>query len=99
MISATGIFISPKISWYQFLIRSKDKVVGKAVKYAENQKWEIDSMGVSTQRGTGTFWESKSGKVLNNFVTWQDIRCKKFSDEINGAFATKLIRISRFISE
>ena len=56
-------------------------------------------MGVSTQRGTGTFWEAKSGKVLNNFVTWQDIRCKEFVDEINGALATKIIRDSRFISD
>lgn len=56
-------------------------------------------MGVSTQRGTGTFWEAKSGKVLNNFVTWQDIRCKKFVDEINGALATKIIRVQRFIPD
>ena len=76
----------------------KDGVVGDAVKHAADQKWEIECMGVSTQRGTGTFWEVDSGKVLHNFVTWQDIRCKKFVDEINGALATKIIRFSRFNS-
>ena len=69
------------------------------MKYAKGKKWQIECMGVSTQRGTGTFWEAKSGKVLNNFVTWQDIRCKKFVDEINGALATKIIRVSRFITD
>ena len=90
--------------WLDFVtifysIQSKDFVVGEAVKYAKSKKWQIECMGVSTQRGTGTFWEAKSGKVLNNFVTWQDIRCKKFVDEINGALATKIIRVSRFITD
>ena len=90
--------------WLDFVtifysIQPKDSVVGEAVKYAKSKKWQIECMGVSTQRGTGTFWDAKSGKVLNNFVTWQDIRCKKFVDEINGALATKIIRISRFITD
>ena len=33
----------------------------------------------------GTFWDRKSGKMLHNFVTWQDVRCKDIVKEVNNS--------------
>ena len=48
--------------------------VKEAMDFAKENKFEVKNIGISTQRSTCTLWEAQSGKVLHNFVTWQDLR-------------------------
>jgi glycerol kinase len=61
-------------------------VTRRAVHWAKNENIKLECVGISLQRNTGTFWERKSGKILSNFITWQDVRCKDVVKEINTSY-------------
>jgi len=62
------------------------KVIKDAVEYAKQQNFKLEGIGMSLQRNTGTFWDRKSFKMCHNFITWQDVRCKRIVDSINSSY-------------
>ena len=61
------------------------EVVREVVTWAKDKNYDVRGLGISMQRNTGTFWCKNSFKLLSPFITWQDVRCKKVVDQINGS--------------
>ena len=61
-------------------------VIKEAVEYAKEKNFKLEGIGMSLQRNTGTFWDRKSFKIYHNFITWQDVRCKRIVDSINTSY-------------
>ena len=61
-------------------------VIKSAVDWAKEQKIKLEGIGMSLQRNTGTFWDRESFKLCHNFITWQDVRCKRIVDSINTSY-------------
>jgi len=67
-------------------------VVQSAVDWGSKNSIQLAGIGISLQRNTGTFWDRKSGKMLHNFVTWQDVRCKEIVKEVNNSISLRALR-------
>ena len=68
------------------------KSVKKAMDFAAENRFEVKNIGISTQRSTCTLWEAKSGKVLHNFVTWQDLRGTAKVKSVMQSFSFKSVQ-------
>ncbi|XP_070537674.1 glycerol kinase 5-like isoform X2 [Ptychodera flava] len=49
-------------------------------------------MGISTHRGSFTLWEKNGGKVLHNFITWQDTRASAYVDSVNKSLSYQVLK-------
>ncbi|XP_033182369.1 putative glycerol kinase 5 [Anabas testudineus] len=61
--------MDPEALWKSFIT-----VVKGAVQDAGVQMRQIEALGISTQRGTFTTWDRKTGVPFHNFISWQDQR-------------------------
>ncbi|AWP04365.1 putative glycerol kinase 5 [Scophthalmus maximus] len=61
--------MDPAAIWKGFIT-----VVKGAVQDAGVQMCQIQALGISTQRGTFTTWDRKTGVPFHNFISWQDLR-------------------------
>jgi glycerol kinase len=69
------------------------KQVIEEVINSKNLKAEnIDSIGITTQRGSFCLWDKNSGQVHSNIITWQDKRCAAYVEKKNKSFFMKIIR-------
>lgn len=69
-------------------------VIKNAVEYAKEKNFKLEGIGMSLQRNTGTFWDRKSFKIYHNFITWQDVRCKRIVDSINSSYRLMMLNKS-----
>ena len=79
--------IDPEKLW-----RTVRSTVKQAMDFANENKLEVKNIGISTQRSTCTLWEAKSGKVLHNFVTWQDLRGMAKVKSVMQSFSFKSVQ-------
>uniref|UniRef100_A0A7N8XL01 Glycerol kinase 5 n=1 Tax=Mastacembelus armatus TaxID=205130 RepID=A0A7N8XL01_9TELE len=61
--------MDPDELWKEFI-----SVVKGAVQDAGIQMHQVEALGISTQRGTFTTWDKKTGVPFHNFISWQDQR-------------------------
>lgn len=66
---------NPEMIWTTF----RDMVIKAINKPFIN----IDSIAITNQRSTFTFWDKKTGKPLINFINWQDIRAAQTARSMN----------------
>uniref|UniRef100_A0A3Q1F2I3 Glycerol kinase 5 n=1 Tax=Acanthochromis polyacanthus TaxID=80966 RepID=A0A3Q1F2I3_9TELE len=66
-------------------------VVKGAVQDAGVQMRQIEALGISTQRGTFTTWDRKTGVPFHNFISWQDQRTADLVKSWNRSCTMKAI--------
>ncbi|XP_077987506.1 glycerol kinase 5-like [Glandiceps talaboti] len=79
--------IDPDSLWLQFT-----QVVKDALTNAKLKASDISTMGISTHRASFTLWEKEDGKVLHNFITWQDTRSAAYVDSVNKSLSYGLVK-------
>lgn len=53
----------------------------------------IVGIGISTQRGSFTTWNSKDGRHYHNFITWKDLRADDLVKEWNSSIIMRILKI------
>ncbi|PBC34051.1 Putative glycerol kinase [Apis cerana cerana] len=53
----------------------------------------IVGIGISTQRGSFTTWNSKDGRHYHNFITWKDLRADNLVKEWNSSIIMKILKM------
>ncbi|XP_030607718.1 glycerol kinase 5 [Archocentrus centrarchus] len=78
--------MDPDELWKGFI-----SVVKGAVQDAGIQMHQIEALGISTQRGTFTTWDRRTGVPFHNFITWQDQRAADLVKSWNRSCTMKAI--------
>ncbi|XP_039999147.1 putative glycerol kinase 5 [Xiphias gladius] len=78
--------MDPDALWKGFIT-----VVKCAVQDAGVQMHQIEALGMSTQRGTFTTWDRKTGVPFHNFISWQDQRAADLVKSWNRSCIMKVI--------
>uniref|UniRef100_A0AAQ5Z0K6 Glycerol kinase 5 n=1 Tax=Amphiprion ocellaris TaxID=80972 RepID=A0AAQ5Z0K6_AMPOC len=78
--------MDPDDLWKGFI-----SVVKGAVQDAGVQMRQIEALGISTQRGTFTTWDRKTGVPFHNFISWQDQRTADLVKSWNRSCTMKAI--------
>uniref|UniRef100_A0A3B4U8V8 Glycerol kinase 5 n=1 Tax=Seriola dumerili TaxID=41447 RepID=A0A3B4U8V8_SERDU len=78
--------MEPDALWKGFIT-----VVKGAVQDAGLQMRQIEALGISTQRGTFTTWDRKTGVPFHNFISWQDQRAADLVKSWNRSCTMKAI--------
>uniref|UniRef100_A0A3Q3X6F1 Glycerol kinase 5 n=1 Tax=Mola mola TaxID=94237 RepID=A0A3Q3X6F1_MOLML len=76
-------------------------VVKGAVQDAGVQMHQIKALGISTQRGTFTTWDRRTGVPFHNFISWQDQRAADLVKSWNRSlmkFVYFLTRLKRSLA-
>ncbi|KAG7523583.1 glycerol kinase 5 [Solea senegalensis] len=79
--------MDPRELWNEFVT-----VVKGAVQDAGVYMHQIKALGISTQRGTFTTWDKKTGVPFHNFITWQDQRAADLVKSWNRSCTMNAIR-------
>ncbi|XP_032388421.1 glycerol kinase 5 [Etheostoma spectabile] len=79
--------MDPDAIWKGFVA-----VVKGAVQDAGVQMRQIDALGISTQRGTFTTWDRRTGVPFHNFISWQDQRAADLVKSWNSSCTIKAIK-------
>uniref|UniRef100_A0A8C9ZJI5 Glycerol kinase 5 n=1 Tax=Sander lucioperca TaxID=283035 RepID=A0A8C9ZJI5_SANLU len=79
--------MDPDAIWKGFVT-----VVKGAVQDAGVQMRQIDALGISTQRGTFTTWDRRTGVPFHNFISWQDRRAANLVKSWNSSCTMKAIK-------
>ncbi|KAK9538961.1 hypothetical protein VZT92_004099 [Zoarces viviparus] len=79
--------MDPDVIWEGFVT-----VVKGAVQDAGIQMRQIGALGISTQRGTFTTWDRKTGVPFHNFISWQDQRAADLVKSWNRSCTMKAIQ-------
>jgi glycerol kinase len=53
---------------------------------------DIDSLGITTQRGSFLLWNKSTGEPYTNIITWQDTRSAEFAKKTSKKFKFKAVR-------
>uniref|UniRef100_A0A4W6FI06 Glycerol kinase 5 n=1 Tax=Lates calcarifer TaxID=8187 RepID=A0A4W6FI06_LATCA len=77
--------MDPDALWKGFI-----DVVKGAVQDAGVQMRQIEALGISTQRGTFTTWDKKTGVPFHNFISWQDQRAADLVKSWNRSCTMKV---------
>uniref|UniRef100_A0A8C9ZKR7 Glycerol kinase 5 n=1 Tax=Sander lucioperca TaxID=283035 RepID=A0A8C9ZKR7_SANLU len=77
--------MDPDAIWKGFVT-----VVKGAVQDAGVQMRQIDALGISTQRGTFTTWDRRTGVPFHNFISWQDRRAANLVKSWNSSCTMKV---------
>jgi len=77
----------PKEIWDMSLKVMKEVIKSKNLT-AEN----IDSIAISTQRGSFLFWDKETGNPISNIITWQDKRSAAFAEKMSKKTLLRIIR-------
>lgn len=88
--------IYPQPGWvehdpHEIWERTQD-VIRNAVQQAEIIPTQIQAIGISNQRETTVFWDSRTGNVFGNAIVWQDTRTKQICDELAAPDGIDLFR-------
>ncbi|XP_034558266.1 putative glycerol kinase 5 [Notolabrus celidotus] len=78
--------MDPDALWEGFIT-----VVTGAVQDAGVQMRQIEALSISTQRGTFTTWDRKTGVPFHNFISWQDQRAADLARSWNRSCTMKVI--------
>ncbi|XP_054480886.1 putative glycerol kinase 5 [Anoplopoma fimbria] len=78
--------MDPDAIWEGFI-----SVIKGAVQDAGVQMRQIDAIGISTQRGTFTTWDRKTGVPFHNFISWQDQRAADLVKSWNSSCTMKAV--------
>uniref|UniRef100_H2RP92 Glycerol kinase 5 n=1 Tax=Takifugu rubripes TaxID=31033 RepID=H2RP92_TAKRU len=78
--------MNPDAIWNGFI-----RVVKGAVQDAGIQMHQIEALGISTQRGTFTTWDRKTGVPFHNLISWQDQRAAELVKAWNRSCTLKVI--------
>ncbi|CAK6952270.1 putative glycerol kinase 5 [Scomber scombrus] len=78
--------MDPDALWKGFIT-----VVKGAVQDTGVQMRQIEALGISTQRGTFTTWDRKTGEPFHNFISWQDQRAADLVKSWNRSWTMKAI--------
>ncbi|XP_014212475.1 putative glycerol kinase 5 [Copidosoma floridanum] len=54
---------------------------------------KIETLGISTQRGSIITWDPESGKHFHNFITWKDLRADSLVKEWDASLAMRGLRL------
>ena len=68
------------------------KVMRGSVAEAGVTPGDLSAVGISSQRGTFTTWNRRTGKHYHNFVTWKDVRADSLVKDWNNGVSMKLLR-------
>ncbi|XP_031710490.1 glycerol kinase 5 isoform X3 [Anarrhichthys ocellatus] len=79
--------MDPDAIWEGFIT-----VVKGAVRDAGIQMRQIGALGISTQRGTFTTWDRKTGVPFHNFISWQDQRAADLVKSWNRSCTMKVLQ-------
>ncbi|KAI3375142.1 hypothetical protein L3Q82_021652 [Scortum barcoo] len=79
--------MDPDAIWKGFI-----SVVKGAVQDAGAQMRQMEALGISTQRGTFTTWDRKTGDPFHNFISWQDQRAADLVKSWNTSCTMKAMR-------
>ncbi|XP_019733461.1 glycerol kinase 5 isoform X2 [Hippocampus comes] len=77
--------LDPEALWKSFIF-----VVKGAVKDAGVQMYQMEALGISTQRATFTTWD-RTGVPFHNFISWQDQRAADLVTSWNRSCTLKAI--------
>uniref|UniRef100_A0A7N8WXW3 Glycerol kinase 5 n=1 Tax=Mastacembelus armatus TaxID=205130 RepID=A0A7N8WXW3_9TELE len=80
--------MDPDELWKEFI-----SVVKGAVQDAGIQMHQVEALGISTQRGTFTTWDKKTGVPFHNFISWQDQRAADLVKSWNTSCTMKAIHV------
>ncbi|CAG9765843.1 unnamed protein product [Ceutorhynchus assimilis] len=58
---------------------------------------QVNSLAISTQRGTFITWRKDTGVPLHNFITWKDLRAAELIKQINGSWKMMALRTGSFL--
>ncbi|XP_068975832.1 glycerol kinase 5 isoform X1 [Bombus flavifrons] len=72
-------------------------VMKNTLKEAKVDPESIVGIGISTQRGSFTTWNSKDGKHYHNFITWKDLRADSIVKQWNSSLTLKGLRMGSYI--
>lgn len=78
--------MDPERLWQNFVA-----VIKGAVEDAGLQMKQIQALGISTQRGTFTTWDKKTGVPFHNFISWQDLRGADLVTSWNESLTMKVV--------
>ncbi|MDP6436095.1 MAG: glycerol kinase GlpK [Gammaproteobacteria bacterium] len=82
-----NIFLQP--GWVEHdsgeIWRSVEQCVSRALASAGIDAGQIEAIGITNQRETSLFWDTKSGEPLQNALVWQDRRTADRCDELKKA--------------
>ncbi|CAF97578.1 unnamed protein product, partial [Tetraodon nigroviridis] len=78
--------MNPDAIWKGFISVAKG-----AVQDAGVQMHQIEALGISTQRGTFTTWDRKTGDTFHNFISWQDQRATDLVKSWNRSCTLKVV--------
>uniref|UniRef100_A0A6Q2X116 Glycerol kinase 5 n=1 Tax=Esox lucius TaxID=8010 RepID=A0A6Q2X116_ESOLU len=78
--------LDPEELWMGFV-----KVVKGAVQDSGFQMCQMEALGISTQRGTFTTWDRKTGVPFHNFISWQDLRAADLVRSWNNSCTMKAL--------
>ncbi|XP_048096893.1 putative glycerol kinase 5 isoform X2 [Alosa alosa] len=78
--------MDPEELWQSFVT-----VVKGAVQDSGFQMWQMEAIGISTQRATFTTWDRKTGHPFHNFISWQDLRAAELVKSWNQSCTMKSI--------
>ncbi|XP_062843453.1 putative glycerol kinase 5 [Trichomycterus rosablanca] len=78
--------MDPEDLWQGFV-----SVVKGAVQDSGLQMYQMEALGISTQRATFTTWDRKSGKPFHNFISWQDLRSAEMVGSWNNSCTMKAV--------
>ncbi|XP_028988346.1 putative glycerol kinase 5 isoform X1 [Betta splendens] len=76
--------LDPEALWNGFVW-----VIRGAVQDARVHMTQIQALGISTQRGTFTTWDRKTGVPFHNFISWQDQRAADLVKSWNRSYTLK----------
>ncbi len=78
--------IFPKIGWVEHnpedILNSVKKAIQKVFKKTNKNPKDVLTIGITNQRETVVFWNSKTGKAFGNAIVWQCRRTSLRTEEI-----------------
>ncbi|XP_053996644.1 putative glycerol kinase 5 isoform X1 [Hylaeus anthracinus] len=69
------------------------KVIKTTIEDSGIKPESIGCLGISTQRGSFTTWNTKDGRHYHNFITWKDLRADDMVKEWNSSATMKGLRL------
>ncbi|XP_019771043.1 putative glycerol kinase 5 isoform X2 [Dendroctonus ponderosae] len=79
------------------LLVSITQCIKEAIKDANVSKHQLESLAISTHRGTFITWSKSTGEYFHNFITWKDIRAEAQAKELNNSWKMMILRAGCYL--
>lgn len=80
--------VFPKAGWVEHnpdeILKSVKKAISSVFKKIDKDPRDILTIGITNQRETVVFWDSRTGKAFGNAIVWQCRRTTKRAEEIKS---------------